>query len=117
MALGLDFQLQGGAMLRRKLGNLKRSAANRIWRKGMGKALTPILRSARGRAPVGENRLLARSLGQKVKTYKGGVGAVGLVGPRRGFGRVIRGKRVNPSRYAHIVERREPYLGPAAREN
>lgn len=116
MALGLDFKVMGAEQLQRKLSNLKRSAANRIWRKGMRQAVTPILQSARKRAPVFTRRLL-KSLGSKVKTYKKGVGAVGLVGPRRGFAAVIRGRRVNPTRYAHLAERQTPFLGPAAREN
>jgi hypothetical protein len=115
MALGLNFKVQGGDELRRKLAGLKRSAANRIFRKGFGQAATIVLQGARKRVPQ-RTRRLKRALGKKVKSYRQGVGAVALVGPRRGYGKEINGKLVNPTRYAHLAERDRPYLGPAARE-
>jgi HK97 gp10 family phage protein len=66
---------------------------------------------------------LAKSIGAKVKTYRGSGKVVGIIGPRQDFKIMYHGKPVDPVRYAHLVEygtvrsRAFPFLRPALDEN
>jgi hypothetical protein len=116
MPLGLTSNVTGLTELRVKMLTLRKRTVGRIWRRGLQLATAPILKDAKARVPT-RTRRLKRSLGRKVKVLKDGKGAYGLVGPRRGFAIEIDGKRVNPTRYAHLAERQTPFLGPALRAN
>ena len=83
-------------------------------------ATTPVLKSAKQKAPV-ETGLLKKSLGKKLKKYKRNAVAVCIVGPRSGFKDEGTGR--NPANYAHLVElgtthsAPKPFLRPALDEN
>lgn len=95
-------------------------------RKAVGEAGKIVLKSAKSdvRKKTG---LLRKSLGRKVKVYRGSGVAAAIVGPRGGFkGAVTRdGKEVisDPVHYAHLVERGTshsaplPFLKPALEGN
>lgn len=133
---GVRVELRGMADVLRRLQELGRTKAGRILRRALDAATKPILAAARQLVPV-ESGALRKSLGRRVKTYRGsGVVAV-IIGPRRGQKRevertpkgrlrVVPRKRAtgaggyrNPTRYAHLVERgsrrskAEPFLAPA----
>lgn len=105
--------LDGDKKILRKLAHLKGAVARKIVRRAQSKAATPILKSAKRGVRV-ETKALKKSLGRKTTTYKNAT-VVTLIGPRTGHkdgetGRV-------PTRYAHLVERRYPYLRPAYDSN
>lgn len=104
--------------------------AKRLRKEGI--AAPPKIAAASNITPL---KLLKKSIGQKVKTYKSGV-VVGIVGPRKGFRaeigkRVRKGKKSNvgdpiyadPVNYAHLVElgtkhsKAQPFLRPALEES
>lgn len=105
-----------------KLTRLKTAVGTRAVRKGLGVAAREQKRQAKARTPK-QSGLLRKSLGEKIKTYRGSGTTVSIVGPRRKFGRVVkigRGKNAekvyrNPTRYAHIVEKRYHPLAKAER--
>ena len=79
------------------------------------RALVPAVRSATyiilnaARVKLVMNRsirtgLLYTSLGRKVKFYKRTGVAYGVVGPRVGWVGQFNGRRINPNKYAHLVE-------------
>ncbi len=112
--------LSGDRKLGRILKKLKTPAAmNRVLRRPTSAALTPIAKAAKQNAPVGRG-YLKKSLGKKVKAYRGGVW--GGVGPRVGekFTYIDEnGKKHVPANYAHFPEYgtarmpAQPYLRPA----
>lgn len=104
---------------------LKGSVQRRITRMAMSAAVRVVAKEAKRLAPR-DSGLLKESIGSKSKTYESGV-TVGIVGPRRGFRRVVdrkawqsgeralaSGKRqvvyktlkriADPVKYAHLVE-------------
>lgn len=99
--------------LRRKLEKLKGPAIKRVARKGVTAGTKRINRGAKGRAPV-ETKTLKKSIGQKVKVYRGSGAAVGLVGPRAKYRQVVtvKGKPQlrDPRKYAHLAEIHTPFL-------
>ena len=121
MAKTRDISLIGDRKLAKKFERLGSPAAqNRVIRRPLSNALTPISKEAKRLAPVGETGALKRSIGKKVKAYRGGVW--GGVGPRTGgqFTRIdAKGKSHVPANYAHLVEfgtiktRAQPFLRPA----
>jgi len=121
MARQRDITLIGDRKLARKFKDLtSRPAQNRVVRRPLNNALTPINKEAKRMAPVGETRALRNSIGKKVKSYPGGVW--GGVGPRTGekFTKVdAAGNKHVPANYAHLVEfgtiktRAQPFLRPA----
>ncbi len=113
-----DLTLIGDRKLAKKFEKLASTAArNRIVRRPLAAALTPISKAAKRNVPV-RFGLLKKSIGKKVKAYPGGVW--GGVGPRTGFRAVDEdGKTVDPIKYAHLVEfgtsktSPKPFLRPA----
>jgi HK97 gp10 family phage protein len=64
-------------------------------------AMTPVIKEARRRVPV-EHGVLRKSLGSRLRKYRGGDTVFVAVGPRNGFRDPQTGQ--NPVNYAHLVE-------------
>ena len=81
----LDTKIMGMEELRRKLQKVEHTLARQTLRRGVTLAAKPVLAGERAlvRKRTG---LTERSLGVKVKTYRGGQVVVALVGPRAGWG-------------------------------
>lgn len=97
----------------RKFARLGDTVQRRIVRRPTAAALTPISKEAKQNAPV-KRGFLKKSIGKKVKVYRGGVW--GGVGPRAGDKFVFtddEGRRRVPANYAHIVHKRNPFLRKA----
>ena len=104
MGEGYQFVVTGARELRRHLRLLATAAANRVARRAVNMALTPVAKAAKRKAPV-ETGLLKKSIGKKVKVYRRSEMVWGGVGPRKGFkGTGPDGKPRNPLMYAHLVE-------------
>lgn len=93
-------------------GKDARSAA----RKAGTKANQITLKKARALSPK-DSGLLAKSLIKKSKTYKRDGVILNMIGPdSKAEGRhPDTGKLMKPIKYAHIVEKLKPFLGPAQR--
>ena len=110
----LQFRLEGLEDLKLRLNSLPIALRNRIVRKAVTKGARIILKSAQSKV-VERTGQLRKSLGVKVKTYRAApfAGAntknaagttVAIIGARKGFDIEVNGKKVNPTRYAHLVE-------------
>ncbi len=111
MAQGM--RLTGHRSLMRKFARLGDAVQRRIVRRPTAAALTPISKEAKQNAPV-DKGFLKKSIGKKVKVYRGGVW--GGVGPRVGDKFIFtddEGRRRIPANYAHIVHKRNPFLRKA----
>lgn len=107
-----SLNLTGDVELQNILKNLPDNIYRKVIARASRKAVGPVLRSARNKAPR-ETGLLRKSLGIKVKQYKRAGVTVALVGPRKGFKELVKvymhgGKANNvyrnPVSYAHLVE-------------
>lgn len=101
---------------KRALEKLGRAGANRVVRKAVSKAIQPLAKDLKQSVPV-RTKLLKRSIGRKVKSYRASGVTAGVAGPRRGFGTTIQGRRRDPVRYAHVVERRTRIWSSVARRH
>jgi len=120
MARPSGIQLIGDRRLRKKFKNLESMASrNRVIRRPLSNALTPISKEAKRAVPKREG-FLKRSIIKKVKAFRDGIW--GGVGPStdQKFTRVdSSGKKSIPSKYAPLVEfgtmrtRAQPFLRPA----
>ncbi len=104
--------LTGDVELMRLLENLPDKVFKKVIGKASRKAMAPVVKSARRKAPA-ETGLLRKSLGTKQKAYKKNGVTVTIVGPRKGFKSKVKvddgrgGTRTesrNPANYAHLVE-------------
>ncbi len=122
----LRIKIEGDKELRRLLTGWTPVQQRRITRPGIAKASRVVSRAVKEAAPV-ESGLLKRSIGVKMVTYKNTGTVVGIVGPRRGYKRIVavvdgrtqaftranverlgsRGPRRlawrDPAKYAHLV--------------
>lgn len=110
--------LQGDRALLRQLSFLRKRVATRIIKSAITSAASLALKAAKAKVPVRLGQL-KRSLGKKAKAYpKKGVFVV-VIGPRSGFKIMDKGKPVNPTQYAHLVElgtqhsEPKPFMRPA----
>ncbi len=136
--------LTGDAELEQAFKELPDRVQRKHLRHGVRRAGSVIGRAAKAHAPR-ETGLLARSIGQRAFTHRDKKGIGTRIGPRKGFGRMVRvnkrgdlkalskGKMAeaqaageqleyrDPAKYAHIVElgRRggKPFLTPALEES
>lgn len=104
----MAFALSGVQHLMAVLRAHKRAVSTPIIRRAMAKTVQPVARQARTNAPV-QTKLLKKSVGWRIKTYRGRH-TIGIVGPRVGMGAdVVRGRGrprfSDPARYAHFVDR------------
>lgn len=102
------------------LSELKNGVRNRVVRKSVSAGSTPMNTAAKRSSEFkNHTRLLRKSLGRKVRTYKNSGATIAVIGPRPGFERTvmktggwdvglgrktIKYVRVNPVKYAHLVE-------------
>jgi len=118
--MAVSVALVGDKRLARKLDELAGPVSRRILREGIRKALTPINRAAKRKAPK-RTGLLKKAIGKKVVVKPGY--ANGIVGVRTGFKQIIGGEPRDPNNYAHFVEygtphsAAKPFLRPAMDEN
>ncbi len=106
-------RLTGHRSLMRKLARLGDTVQRRIVRRPTAAALTPISKEAKQNAPI-KRKFLKKSIGKKVKVYRGGVW--GGVGPRVGDRFIFtddEGRRRIPANYAPIVHKTNPFLRKA----
>jgi len=103
--------LEGLDQVMRAVQDLGRRKAGAIQRKAMTAGGQEVLAEMREDAPR-DKRVLAKSLGKKIKVYRDNGVAVAIVGPRSDYQRdVTIGKRKQrtitrrPVRYAHLVDR------------
>jgi HK97 gp10 family phage protein len=91
------------AELLARLAGLDRKVARKALRKGLTEATRVVMWDARALVPK-RTGTLRKSIGRKVWTKRGGAVIAGIIGPRKGFRVLVRGRPVNPVRYAHLVE-------------
>ncbi len=103
MPFTIRVELQGLQEAISSLQGLKRSVRNRILKKAITKAVQPITKDAKARAPR-RSGALRKSIYYKVVSYRRNGTVAGVIGPRKGFARVLDGKRIDPVYYAHLVE-------------
>jgi HK97 gp10 family phage protein len=114
--IGLRFKTKGVPELIKALREADKKIAKRAMNKSVREATKPILKDAKAGVAV-DTKTLKKALGTKVKVYKGGAGAVGLVGIRKDKkGKPVKHKRKvgtnskgedvyrDPVKYAHMVE-------------
>ncbi len=126
MPFTIKAKIDGLQPLLRTLAEAGKNVQKKGTRKAVGAAGKIILKAAKTRVRR-KSGLLARSLGRKVKVYRGSGVAVAVVGPRKGFKmEVVRDGRTvlsDPIRYAHLVEfgtvksQAFPFLTPALQES
>jgi HK97 gp10 family phage protein len=127
----------------RALQDVEKKVRNRAARKAMDAADKIVLAAQRSLVPV-ESGLLKKSLGKKVKVFRGSGTVVGIVGPRKGFktfvvktdrGAAIAGtaKSVgllrkakgaavgveirDPAKYAHLANMHKQFVEPSIDNN
>lgn len=108
----LTFQLGGVREVVRVLRNLEKNAAKKIGRKMVTAGNKVLLRGIKQRTPV-DTGTLKKSHGQKVKVYRQSGAVVGIVGPRSSYEKD--GRR--PSKYAHFVHEKQPFIQQALDED
>lgn len=121
MTWSFKSEISGDKKAMRKLRTVNVALQRRILRKAVNKATGPLMKSAKQKCPT-QSKLLRKSLGRKVKVMRRTGVVVGIIGPRTGFKQEVTfkdkrtGKKVtelrNPTRYAHLVENRKPFLRP-----
>jgi HK97 gp10 family phage protein len=87
------------------LDAVPKALRKKLLKKAVTLASRRVTRQAKANIKGVGTGLLKRSLGQKLKSYQGGEVQVGLVGPRKGFATVVRGRKADPVRYSHFVEK------------
>lgn len=102
MSLTIRAEITGIKDLMDMLKKFTPAVQRRILRPALNAEGQRVLVQARSNVPV-DTKLLKRSLGKRTKTYKDGRVIV-IVGPRRGFREIHKGRPKNPSNYAHLVE-------------
>lgn len=106
MAVPIDIKIKGDKELIAALNELPIAIQRKILRKAMGKAAKPIIRLARSKAPK-KSGTLKKSIGHKVRTYKGSGTTLAVIGARSGVFGAYRGssRPVVPFYTSHLVER------------
>ena len=95
--------LLGDKELEKVFRTLGDRVQRRVTRQAVNAAATPVLRSARAKAP-NRSGLTKKSLGKKVKTYPQSGHVVALVGPKTNVVGEVDGKKHWPAKIAHLVE-------------
>lgn len=119
-------RLTGFRQIGKALDHLEKKSAKKVIRKGATKGIQVYTKALKDRAPK-QTGLLKKSIGSKVKSYRGGATVLGIAGARVGFRREVevkirnkKGTRIvarkkeirDPSKYAHITEARKPWMKP-----
>lgn len=132
MATFIQAKVKGAKEIERAFKKLDERLKKRTLRASVQEGRKVFLKALRARAPK-QSGLLRKSLGTRAKSYKKGLIATQTIGPRSGFKREVtfkteyfrkeRGRRVkvgermrkewrDPRRYAHITEKRNPWIRP-----
>jgi HK97 gp10 family phage protein len=130
VAFRIEHRITGVQELLAGLRHLQDTVRRRITKAALLRGAAIIRKAARAKAPK-RFGFLKRAIGTKSKAYRSGVVVV-FVGVRSRLA-VHKGRRVNPGKYAHLVEfgtrahavgkrkhpgaAAKPSLGPAYREN
>ena len=126
MASG-GMKLIGDKALERKLKTLGERVQRKILRSAVSAAATPVLKSARQKAPT-ESKLLKKSLGRKLTTNTKKQSVTAIIGARKEVQGEYKGKLRKPARYSHLAEKGfirpdgshsppRAFLNPALHEN
>ena len=99
---GLDFDMRGIAEMTKNLEQLGTRVAARGPAAAVRAGSSVIIKEMRRRAP-NETGSLKKSMGQKVKNYRGNKTVTSIVGARSKRYATAKGNR-NPAYYAHLVE-------------
>lgn len=117
--LGWGMVLTGDKEVLAKLNRFNETVQQRIVKKAVRKGAKWIAQAAKRKAPV-VTGLLKKSIGFKVgRARRSKATVIGIIGPRRGFKKIVDGKSRDPVRYAHLVEKgtsktgAKPFLRPA----
>lgn len=108
--MGQGITVTGGEAVAGKLATLSKTLRNRIIRKAVGAGGAILRNAARTKAKARGYDVIAKSMGKKEKTYRGGVTAVSVIGPRGDYARPVQrtGRRKQqierPAKIAHLVE-------------
>jgi HK97 gp10 family phage protein len=116
MGIRLRVKVEGVSEILRSLREADEKVAKKSLRQAVNEATKPVLREAKAGVPTA-TKSLKKSLGRKVKSYKGGRIVFALVGARKDskgkpakFRRQVRRSKVgkeitrNPVKYLHLVE-------------
>ncbi len=139
VGIHLECKVTGLQELSLALRGVDDKVRNKALRKAAVQAAKPITKEMKARCPVSteplnpHKGLLKKSIGTKVKMYKGAGVVVVMIGPRQGFrmqvGTRTRGRRKgqpffqDPTKIAHLVEfgtrhsAAKPFLRPAYDHN
>lgn len=93
-------QVTGLNEIQSRLAEIGQTAASKVMRPAVTAGAKLVNKTAK-RTVARNTKLLQKSIGQKVKTYRQSGVVVGIVGPRKD----VRTADQNPVKYAHIVER------------
>lgn len=104
MSWKIKAQIDGAERLQVMLASLPKQIARRALRPALNKEGSRVLQEARRRSPIGVSGLLKKSYGKKTKTYVKTNTVIVIVGPRRGFREIIKGKPHDPAKIGHLVE-------------
>lgn len=101
-------RVDGAADVMRAFAELSTGAQRRVARPAVREASTPVLRAIRKNAPRKKDPRtgqLRKSITRRLKTYKHSGAVIAIIGPRRKFITQDKyGRKVNPTKYAHLVE-------------
>jgi hypothetical protein len=125
MATFIQARVHGVKEIEAAFKNLDAKLKGQTLRKAIAEGKKVYLNALKAAAPK-ETGLLRKSLGTRAKTYKKGLIASQTIGPRSGFRQEMvvkikdkKGKWVgskkqmrDPRRYAHILEKRNPWIRP-----
>lgn len=100
--MNVTMDVVGLEQLKRKLAELPAKVERKVIRKAVNEASKGILKAQKSAVPV-DTGTLRRSLGRKVKRSRKTKETYAVVGPRRRFTKVINGRKVTPTKYAHFV--------------
>ncbi len=114
--------ITGDKKLQRQFRALGGGGQRRIMRPAIRNAAKPIVRMARSLVPRDE-RALEKSIGTQIDTYKQTGSVIVRIGARSGFFLFDGLRKIDPIRYAHLVElgtinmSPRPFLRPAMDSN
>lgn len=108
MAFAIKGRVEGLEEVLKALDAVDKKIRRKAIRQAVGAAGKIVLAAAKQKVPKNSG-LLRKSLGRKVKVYRGSGVAVAIVGPRAGFRQQVSrdGRRPvlsDPAKYAHLVE-------------
>ncbi len=92
---------------------LKDRLQKNIYKKAMRAGSKAVVDDLRGTAPV-VSGALKKSITNKVDSYRNGLLSYAVIGPRSKYTLKYKGELRKPSKYAHLVEAKHPFIAPAA---